>query len=182
MKREARFIWVVAVFAVVSVFASCRHKPAYSDVDSNKSAARQSGADRPASAEPQAASGAQQPAAPVEKTKPPAFFDSRTGSIIDLPNYPRAQRVNVEMGSAQGVSTLSMVLDSSDPMDKITAFYDEAVKNNRWTVADRVIDPESSEWTLTKGDDNSAKIQVRKNTQTGRMTIVVVRGEKPGAK
>jgi len=181
MKREARFLWVLIVVAGVSGLAGCRHKPAYSDVDSNKSASRQSGADQPASAEPPAVNGAQ-PQAPTEKPKPPAFFDARTGSVIDLPEYPRAQRVNVQMGSVQGVSTLSMVLDSADPMDKIAAFYDEAAKNNHWTVGDRVIDIESSEWTLTKGENNSAKVQIKKNPQTGRMTIVLVRGEKSDAK
>jgi hypothetical protein len=73
---------------------------------------------------------------------------------------------------------MSLGLRSGDPMDKITAFYERAIKENKWTVIDKIIDPEFSEWSLKKGDEQSAKVQVKKDEQTGAMIIVIVRGEK----
>ena len=67
-------------------------------------------------------------------------------------------------------------------MDKIAEFYERIIKENKWTVVDKVRDPEFSEWTLTKGNDNSAKVQVKKDQQSAALDIIIVRGEKlPGA-
>jgi hypothetical protein len=63
-------------------------------------------------------------------------------------------------------------------MDRIAAFYDRAIKDNQWKVNDRIIDPELSEWNLEKGKDNTGKVQVKRDTQTGRLNIIIVRGEK----
>jgi hypothetical protein len=63
-------------------------------------------------------------------------------------------------------------------MNKLTAFFERAIKDNKWTVVDKLIDPEFSEWTLQKGEDNSAKIQIKKDQQSNALNIVMVRGEK----
>ena len=73
---------------------------------------------------------------------------------------------------------MSLGFTTTDPMDKITAFFERVIKDNKWTVIDKIIDPEFSEWTLKKGEDNSAKVQVKKDQQTGALNIVMVRGEK----
>jgi hypothetical protein len=78
----------------------------------------------------------------------------------------------------EGVNTMSLAFTTTDPMDKIAAFYEKVIKDNKWTVIDKIIDPEFSEWTLKKGKDNSAKVQVKKDQQTSALNIVMVRGEK----
>ena len=72
---------------------------------------------------------------------------------------------------------MSLILVSGDPMEKIAAFYTRAIKDQKWTVSDKILDPELSEWTLKKGEDNSAKVQVKKDQKTGALNIVMVRGE-----
>jgi hypothetical protein len=73
---------------------------------------------------------------------------------------------------------MTLVLQTADSMDLISAFYQKAIKDNQWTVVDKVIDPEMSEWTLKKGEENGAKIQVKKDPTTSKKDIVIVRGEK----
>ncbi len=115
-----------------------------------------------------------QPSQP-EKFRMPPFLDQVTGQIKDLPSYPLANRVNMQYGPIQGQDTLSMVLETGDTMDKIVAFYDKAVKSNGWTVSDKLKDVELSSWTLKKGNDNEAKIEVRKNPQANTMYIAIAR-------
>ena len=95
-----------------------------------------------------------------------------------MPAYPNAHRISVQLGPMEGVNTMSLGFATTDPMDKITAFFERVIKDNKWTVIDKIIDPEFSEWTLKKGEDNSAKVQVKKNQQTNALNIVMVRGEK----
>lgn len=73
---------------------------------------------------------------------------------------------------------MALGFTTTDPMNKIAAFYEKVIKDNKWTVIDKIIDPEFSEWTLKKGEDNSAKVQVKKDERTGALNIVMVRGEK----
>jgi hypothetical protein len=179
MKIQVRFLWVLP--AAVIFASGCQHKPAYSDIDANKNSRNQnqSGESQASSAQP---APAESPAAPPPAAPPrpsfqrPSFLDGR-GEIADLPNYPKSQRVNVQIGAVQGVNTATFVLTTSDPMDRIAAFFDQAIKNNHWTVTDKMLDPELSEWTLEKGKDNSGKVRVSKD-QTGRMNIIIIRGEK----
>jgi hypothetical protein len=105
----------------------------------------------------------------------PPFLDQVTGQIKDLPSYPLANRVNMQYGPIQGQDTLSMVLETGDAMDKIVAFYDKAIKSNGWTVSDKLKDVELSSWTLKKGNDNEAKIEVRKSPQGNTMYIAIAR-------
>lgn len=190
MNKEARLLCLLLTAAVLAGLAGCARKPAYSDMDANRASANQnqnqnvSGENQaPASPAPAAPSptGAAEPAPaspPAPAFKNPSFLDPAKGDVKDLPAYPRAYRVNMQVGPMEGVNTMSLVLKTTDPMDKITAFYERVIKDNRWTVTDKIIDPEFSEWNLTKGEDNSAKVQVKKDLQTSAMNIIIVRAEK----
>jgi hypothetical protein len=187
MNNVPRILFISLVTAVIGASAGCAHKPAYSDMDTSKSSRNQNqnnnqSADGQASAPTPAA---EQPAADVAPPAPaiaaanrPSFLDEAKGEIKDLPSYPNAYRVNLRVGPIQGVNTMSLGFTTTDPMDKISAFFERVIRENKWTVSDKIIDPELSEWTLAKGADNSAKVQVKKDQRTGAMTIVMVRGEK----
>lgn len=187
MNKEARLLSLLLTAAVIAGLAGCAHKPAYSEMDANRTsrnqnqnAEAQATAPAPAAAEPPAATEAAQPAPapPPVAFKSPSFLDQATGGIKDLPAYPNAYRVSAQLGPMQGVNTMALGFTSTDPMAKIAAFYEKVIKDNKWTVIDKIIDPEFSEWTLKKGEDNSAKVQVKKDERTGALNIVMVRGEK----
>lgn len=187
MSKVARILCFSLMTAVFGASAGCAHKPAYSDMDTGKSPRNQNqnnnqSADSQASAPTPAA---EQPAADVAQPAPataaanrPSFLDEAKGEIKDLPSYPNAYRVSLRVGPIQGVNTMSLGFTTTDPMDKISAFFERVIRDNKWTVSDKIIDPELSEWILAKGADNSAKVQVKKDQRTGAMTIVIVRGEK----
>jgi hypothetical protein len=192
MSREARFFCVCLMATIITVATGCSHKPAYSELDANRGSVNRnqspsnasqattpSPSSQPSSTEP-AAPSPESSAAPPTTAPPkrPSFFDEAKGSVRDLPDYPGAQRVSVQIGPLQGINTMSLGLRTKDSMDKITAFYEQVIKANKWTVVDKLIDPELSEWSLKKGEDNSAKVQVKKDLKTSTMTIVIVRGEK----
>ena len=42
-------------------------------------------------------------------------------------------------------------------MDKIAAFFERVTKENKWTVINKIIDPEFSEWNLKKGPDDTQR-------------------------
>ncbi|HSB10206.1 MAG TPA: hypothetical protein VLM38_12035, partial [Blastocatellia bacterium] len=158
-------------------------KPAYSEMDPNatrnrnRNAEEQTGVSSPDAAQQTPAVG-QAPGAARPIFKRPSFLVAEGGNIQDLPDYPRGSRQNAMMGPNQGTNMMSLAITTSDPMDKIGAFYEQLIKNNRWTVVDKVFDPEFSEWSLKKGEENTAKITVKKDTQSGLMTIFIVRAEK----
>jgi hypothetical protein len=81
-------------------------------------------------------------------------------------------------GPVEGTETFSLVLESSAGMDAIADFYDKAVKAHKWTVLDRIRDPEASEWVLRKGESAEGKIQIRKNPNGNTFYIVIARTEK----
>lgn len=171
------------LFAVIlSLFvclASCRHKPAYSEMDPDasrngnaKAAASSPNAQQTAPENPQTAS------TPQPAFKRPSFMGADGGTIMDLPDYPRGRRQSVVMGPNQGTNMMSLALTTKDAMDQISPFYEQVIKRNRWTVADKIADPEYCEWSLKKGDNNMAKITIKKDAQTGLMTISILRAEK----
>lgn len=188
MDNKLRQICLFLAAAAMVATVACKHKPAYSDIDANRRATSQNqnsegqstatppGTDSPA---PPAPAAPQPPAAPARTSsfKTPSFMDPVKGEINDLPNYPGASRANVRIGPVQEANVATLMLQTGDAMNQITAFYEKVIKNNRWTVIEKTIDPEISKWTLMKGADNSAKIEVKKD-QAGRMTILLVRGEK----
>lgn len=186
MNKDARLVCLSLAVLVIAALAGCAHKPAYSEMDANRASGTRnqnqnqngeghSTASTPPAVEPPAAALGPPPAPAVKR---PSFMDQAKGDIRDLPSYPRAYRVNMQIGPIQGVNTMLLTLKTTDPMDKITAFYERVIKDNKWTVIDKIIDPEFSEWSLKKGEDSSAKVQVKKDQQTRAMNIMIVRGEK----
>lgn len=186
MNKEARLVCLSLAAALIAGLAGCARKPAYSEMDANRTSRNQNQspegqatASTPPAAEPPATEAAQQsPAPPPAAFKSPSFLDQASGGIRDLPAYPNAQRISVQLGPMEGVNTMALGFTTTDPMNKIAAFYEKVIKDNKWTVIDKIIDPEFSEWTLKKGEDNSAKVQVKKDERTGALNIVMVRGEK----
>ena len=193
MIKEVRFLGLLIVTIMFAVWtAGCSHKPAYSEMETkgsrnqnqnqnqNQSAESQPTELPPAPPGPPPAADAAQPApAPAGNTiKSPTFLDKSAGGIKDLPSYPGAYRVSVQVGPLQGFNTMSLGYTSGEPMAKISAFYERVIKENKWTVIDKLIDPDFSEWNLKKGEDHTAKVQVKKDPLTNAFTIVMVRAEK----
>ena len=193
MNKEARLLCLSLAVLVIGALAACSHKPSYSEIDANRASGNQNqnqgqnqnqnsdgqaNASTPPAVEPPAPAPPAPAPPPAPVFKSPSFMDQAKGGIKDLPAYPRAHRVGMQIGPIQGVNTITVALKTTDPMDKITAFYERVIKDNKWTVIDKIIDPEFSEWSLKKGEDNSAKVQVKKDQQTTAMNIVMVRGEK----
>ena len=188
MNKEARLLCLALTVLVIAPLAACSHKPSYSEMDANRTARNQNqnqnsesqptASTPPPSVEPPPATQPAPVPPPAPAVKRPSFMDQAKGDIRDLPSYPRAYRVNIQVGPIQGVNTMLLTLKTTDPMDKITAFYERVIKNNKWIMIDKIIDPEFSEWSLKKGEDSSAKVEVKKDQQTRAMNIMIVRGEK----
>src|SRR5262247_1714346 len=110
-----RRLLLFVLVSVLIVGASCRHKPSYSDIETsgstkNKNEApaapdqAQSAGAQSAPAEPTAPA-SQPPAATTEPPKKfvvPSFVDQQTGEAKDLPSYPNAMRVNIQIGPVEG--------------------------------------------------------------------------------
>lgn len=180
MNRELRFI-ALLIASTVMFSAGCKHSPAYSDMDANRSAKveNKNSGEQASATTPEAVPAPSAPAPqPSRQFKPPTFLDTASGTIKDLPIYPGARRTNQIVGPAEGTNAATIVLTTSDPMDKIAAFYEQAIKSNKWVVVNKVIDPDVSDWTLKKGEDDNAKVSVNRDSKTGRITIFMVRSEK----
>lgn len=187
MSKAVRMLFAVLSFALVAAWGGCSHKPAYSDIDANRTAksqnqngeAQTTAVPPPPASEGSQASTSQPVPAQAEPAKPtrPSFMDE-TGAIKDLPSYPRAARLNVQVGPIQQAIVMTLVLHTRDSMDKVQAFYAQVIKENNWKVTDKLLDPELSEWTLNKDERNNAKVQVKKDPTTGSLDISIVRAEK----
>lgn len=182
MKRTK--LTAIVLVAAAMIFAACSRKPAYSDIEPKQTSKAQNqnesqAGSAPAPAEGSAPQPAQPPPSPPQppKFKTPSFIDQASGDIKDLPNYPRSQRIKAQLGPVQGVNMASFVFVTQDPMEKIVSFYEKALKSNGWTLIDKKIDAEASEFTLKKGEDG-AKVEIKKDPQSGVLNIMLVRGEK----
>ena len=76
---------------------------------------------------------------------------------------------------------MTLALHTSDPMEKVQAFYTQAIKEHQWIVTDKLLDPEVSEWTMKKDDNNNAKVQAKKDPKTNGIDIYIVRAQKAAA-
>ncbi|HMG37226.1 MAG TPA: hypothetical protein VKM94_25210 [Blastocatellia bacterium] len=182
---------------LASLFAyACGNKPSYGGADPNANRPRAQ-SEPPAEGTTNNNSTPQQPTQPSEPTvatppsgeqrtaqtsqppfKAPWFLDTVKGEPKDLRNYPNARRMSFSYGPIAGSDTVSLVLSTRDSMDKITAFYEKEIKLNKWTVEDKTLDPEFSEWLLKKGEDEQAKLQVKKQQGKSDFIIVVARAGK----
>jgi hypothetical protein len=180
--RSIGFAVLVAVFGLTS---GCAHKPAYSNINTDRPRAVENSNGGETTAPPPAPAPtpspnpteAEQAAATPDanKIKFPAFLDQATGGAKDLPNYPKSHRVNITFGPISGSDTMSLVLRTKDPMDAIATFYDNTIKKNGWTVTDKTRDPELSEWNVKKGDRDSGRVRVQRDPRTGLLDIIIVR-------
>jgi hypothetical protein len=179
---------LVSLFVLILIVAvgGCSHRPAYSDIDANRNSRNQNQNSEAQTGAPSAAytppaSGSQPGPSPAEpeKIKMPSFMN-QAGGIKDLPSYPRAIRVNIQFGPIQQTNVMTLFLHTRDSMEKVQAFYTQVIKDNQWTVSDKLLDPELSEWTLKKGENNDAKVQAKKDPKTGSLEISIVRAEKLG--
>lgn len=186
-----RFLCAVLASVLSFGIISCGgKKPAYSNINTSREVREANDNSGQPATEPDAAASGQtntsaqpaeaqvQPPAPAtpEPFKPPKFMAN--GEAKDLPNYPKAITKSIQFGPVQGTDTMSLVLETRDPMDQIAAFYDKAIKSNGWTVDSRTFDAEFAEWNLRKTFDNEGKVQVKKDPRTKAMNIVIVRTEK----
>jgi hypothetical protein len=175
---------VFVVAAGLSVAACGPHQPAYKDINTNQPApsANQNSDGSVGKPLPENANGASPTAGQIPPTSPaqppafrmPAFMDATKGYPKDLPNYPQAATVNVQYGPREETDVFSIAMQTRDPMDKITAFYDKMIKANGWTVANRLVDPEYSEWVLKKGEIDEAKVTVQKDKQSSKNFFIAV--------
>src|SRR5262245_52975256 len=143
--RKKELSLLLAVSVLLGYAAGCRHKPAYSDIDANRTATVQNqnsggqAAQEPAGGE---AATAPVPPTPTPPTPPvpfrsPTFLDQATNGIKDLPNYPSSDRTGGRIGPVQDANVASFVLQSRDSMEKVRTFYEQVIKNQRWTIIDK---------------------------------------------
>jgi hypothetical protein len=186
MSKAVRMFFSLLSLTLIVAWGGCSHKPAYSEMDANRTSKSQNqnseaqtARQPPAAVEAPPASATQPGPAQAEPAKPtrPSFMDE-AGAIKDLPAYPRAVKVNVQIGPIQQAIVMALMLHTKDSMEKVQAFYTQAIKENHWTVTDKLLDPELSQWTLNKDERNNAKVEVRKDQKTGSLDISIVRAEK----
>jgi hypothetical protein len=186
MSKTVRLLVSLVALGLIVASGGCSHKPAYSELDTNRNSKNQNhNGETQTAAQPTAgtdapqASASQPVPAQAEPAKPTtASFMTAAGAIKDLPSYPRAVRVNVQYGPVQQAMVMTLLLHTRDSMEKVQAFYTQAIKENHWTVTDKLLDPELSEWTLNKDERNNAKVEVKKDPRTGSLDISIVRAEK----
>lgn len=183
MRREVQLLGLFLAWVAIATCTGCRHKPAYDEIDANRSSSIQNRNSEVQAGTTPAPGGEPSPAASQPAPSPPPTQSFKTpkfiinGNIKDLPDYPRASRVTVQIVPNQGINVMTLVLQTGDSMDAIASFYQQVIKDHKWTLVDKSIDPDMSEWILQKGEENSAKIQVKRDPTTGRMNIFVIRGE-----
>jgi hypothetical protein len=182
-----RSLYFFLLTMTVAVAFACGPKePSYSNINLNKN--RSAGVspepvaspDASASATPGAATppaGAATPPAPAQPgpMKIPAFFDAQKGAIKDLPSYPESMNVNVQYGPLSNAEMATIVSETSGSMEKITQFYDKAIKSNGWTVSSETRETDRYRMNLKKGDKDAGTVQVTRNAQSKAITIVVSR-------
>jgi hypothetical protein len=195
-----KFVSFLLACAICAAVVGCARKPAYSNINVNATRGggpTQASADQSANAaapaaDPAAESSAARPDLPPSAQPPPqesarpteikmpAFFDAQTGEVMDLPSYPKSQRISIQYGPIGGEGDMaSLVLAAPGSMDSIAAFYDKAIKSNGWELTVRNRDPEFSEWKVKKGDKDEGRVTVRKDPAKGGLTIQIVRTAKP---
>jgi hypothetical protein len=197
------FVSVLLACAVLGSLVGCGHKPAYSNINLNRSRTAsepqapgdQPAQPAPATSSPEASKPDQPPEAgptapqTAQSSRPrpvqrPAFLDAVRGEAKDLPGYPGADKLRLEYGPAEGgIEMVWLVQSTHDPMDRIADFFDKAIKSNGWEITTRSRDPEYSEWKMKKGDRDRGGVTVRKDpTRGGAMVIQIARSANPAAK
>lgn len=141
-----------------------------------------SAADAPSVADAPA-SAAASPAPSDPSPRMPAFMDASKGAIVDLPQYPNSMRTNVQYGALRGAGDSALILaTTSEPIEKVRAFYEKVIRGHNWTVTSQITEPENYKWNLKKGDRDEGLVQIRKDPGARGLTIILSRLEKPPPK
>lgn len=126
----------------------------------------------------QPSAGAQTPPPEPPKIERATFIDDVNGGIKDLPYYPGAQLTNVFQSPQMGLNTMTVLMQSSDSLEKIQAFYEKAARSKGWTIVSKANNGEQADLMLKKGDKDDAGVLAKKNSETKLTLIQLVRTEK----
>ncbi|HEX5734597.1 MAG TPA: hypothetical protein VF131_17310 [Blastocatellia bacterium] len=184
-----KYLLLLIMLLAVVMFAACERPTSEQQNQGMQPVNRNTGTlpETPPSPEAPPAGGETPPSVPPAETSPvqpttlttPAFWNSTTGDISDLPSFPGGARMSVQYGPINGMDTAFIVLSTNQPLDTIAAFYENAIKRNGWSVVNKLTDPEVYKVTLKKDASNEAIVQVEKDPQTGYRRIVLTRLQKP---
>jgi len=170
--------------AMGAMQAACRHSPSYSDIKVDKDGSlANSNAARP---QPEPSVEAANPLVPLPGSSAgvdpsaspsgtaPSFLDTKTGQIKNLPLYPGAKVRGLQFGPMNGTTQATLQALTRAPFEKVTAFYDQVIRENGWIIDDSSREPNSYTWQLRRGQSDRAAIRVDKD-QIGRVTIALAR-------
>lgn len=183
---------LLSAVIVVMTLTACKQKPAYSDMQlgpggsNNQNTASQPDSSLNANAgEAETAQGdsnSQTQANAPSEVKWPSFIEQSTGKIKDLPAYPNAFITNAQYGPQKGLDTALVALQTRDAFEKVTAFYDNAIKSNGWTLVSENRDSEYYKVEFIKGQNNRGAVQIQKDSRTGTVSIGLTRLQQPANK
>jgi hypothetical protein len=127
---------------------------------------------------------AQAPSAQVAPTQAPAPAPAAaasappTDSIAEVPDYPGATRTVLVSSneSKHGFSrTVEARFSSTDPRARVVEFYQKALPERGWTVAETKNKANEIEWKLSKGT-TVAEVEIRQST--GAVEIKIKRSDR----
>ena len=84
----------------------------------------------------------------------------------------------IQYGPTQGYDSAMVILRSKDQFDKVTAFYDTVIKNNKWGVAANDRSPDNYSWTLGSEEGDEGLVQITRDPKSNVVTIVLDRVRK----
>jgi hypothetical protein len=88
-------------------------------------------------------------------------------AISDLPDYPGARLIEYSTGGEGGSSTsVSVQLATTDPFNRVKAFYDKATADNGWALISRVSGVDEIESKLFKNSCVARVLITRTNDGT----------------
>jgi hypothetical protein len=164
----------LALCAAFALTTACGHKPSYSDIKPDQGAIAAKSPDVTAAGSALASPAGQSQAQPQPANQAsaiPSFWDAKKGEIKDLPIIQHSKVVKMQYGPQAGFETMALQVKTAEPFDKITAFYDSAIKAKGWTITSNNRDNNNFSWQLAKGEDDSAAVGVTKGAQ-GSITYV----------
>jgi hypothetical protein len=199
LEKAVRFISLFLLLAMSVAFIGCgRTSDANNSNQSRQSSAEQAGeaansnlanqqaaqptagdglTNQPQTSQPPAA-GAQTPPPEPPKFERATFIDDVNGGIKDIPYYPGAQLTNVFQSPQMGLNTMTVLMQSSDSLENIQAFYEKAARSKGWKIISKTNNGEQADLMLNKGDKDDAGILVKKDNERKATIIQIVRTEK----
>jgi len=179
-------LWWLALF-LFWMLPACHHNPSYNDIKLEKAGSLananggrpEAGSSSPLEAAPNSPlvpvpDPSQAPGSSAFSGPTPAYFDPKTGQIKNLPLFPGAKVRKLQYGPINGTPQVSLAAMSTAPFEKVTAFYDKAVKDNGWSIDDNSRGEKTYSWQLSRGQTDRAAIRVDKEPM-GRISISLAR-------